>query len=143
MDKGPKSKSHPRSVPGGFYVEDGYCMACGVAHSIAPNLFSQTEEEIWHRFGKKQPETREELDQAVKVLHTQELGCHRYSGSDPSMLAGLPADCCDYYAPAPLAPIRPISYSGPIRFALLEIEGGFLTRLCRRIFRRERMGKAP
>jgi hypothetical protein len=50
---------------------------------------------------KKQPETPEEFDRAIAVLHTQELGCHRYAGSDPAILRRLPTEVCDEPTEAP------------------------------------------
>jgi hypothetical protein len=89
---------HPLNVPGDFYVENGYCMACGVPESIAPDLIGRTEEEVWHCYWKKQPKTDEEIKQAIDILHSQELGCHRYAGRDSKILKRLPRECCDAFS---------------------------------------------
>jgi DNA-directed RNA polymerase subunit RPC12/RpoP len=47
----------------------------------------------------KQPQTSDELDRAIKLIHSQELGCHRYSGADPAILRRLPAEDCDRTRP--------------------------------------------
>lgn len=88
-------KRHPQSMPGDFYVEQDCCLACGVPEVIAPDLVAHEKERYWHCYWKKQPETPDELDRAVKILHTQELDCHRYGGSDPAILERLPPECCD------------------------------------------------
>ena len=69
---------HPSSVPGDFYVINECCLACGAPQSIAPNLIG-TESPSHHCFWKKQPETPAEVDQAIKIILTQELDCHRYA----------------------------------------------------------------
>src|SRR5690242_5218578 len=47
----------------------------------------------------QQPENAAEPNQAIKLFQTQELGCHRYSGSDPAVLQKLPAEDCDHFRP--------------------------------------------
>jgi hypothetical protein len=37
----------------------------------------------------KQLATVDELDRAIKIIHTQELGCHRYSGRAPQYYKDL------------------------------------------------------
>jgi hypothetical protein len=110
-------------------------MACGVPSVLAPDLMDNTEEKYWHCFWKRQPETPKELDQAIAVLHTQELLCHRYAGTDPEILRRLPRECCDYFSPPPFVPAMFSSDGPPFRFALLESNRGIFWR---KIFRREK-----
>jgi len=84
---------------GGFYVEEGCCMSCGVPQSIAPELVAWTDEKLPSCYWIRQPETAEELSRAIKIIHTQELGCHRYSGKDPAILKRLPREECDVFHP--------------------------------------------
>ena len=87
---------HADSVPGDFYVENACCTLCGVPQMVAPNLIGVSEEKYGrHCFWKKQPESTEELKQAFMVLDQQELGCHRYAGDDPAILAHISPENCD------------------------------------------------
>jgi hypothetical protein len=82
---------------GHFYIQDSCCTGCGVPQSVAPDLVAWTNENQCYWI--KQPQTADELDRAVKIFHTQELGCHRYSGNDPAILQRLPAEDCDHIRP--------------------------------------------
>jgi hypothetical protein len=44
----------------------------------------------------KQPQSPGELDRAIEIIHSQEIGCHRYAGNDPAILKRLPPEECDY-----------------------------------------------
>ena len=113
----PKFTPHPQSEHGDFYVVKGECLACGVPHVVAPDLVGWTGEKAQHCCWKKQPETQAELDQAIKVLEVQELGCHRYAGNDPAILDRILPAYCDYPPPCPGAEtIEPHSPD----FALIE-----------------------
>ena len=128
-------KRHPESVPGDFYIEQGCCMACGVPEAIAPDLVAHDEGQYWHCYWKKQPQTPDELDRAVEILHTQELGCHRYGGTDASIIHRLPPECCDVVsAPRPLRTINTWNLAGGpgVHFTLLS-EKSFFERICGRI----------
>jgi hypothetical protein len=115
-----------------FYVQRECCTACGVPQVIAPDLVGWSDEAYPHCIWVKQPQTADELDRAIKIVHAQELGCHRYSGSDPAILERLPPEECDH-----LHPLKPPAYfssSGPApNFSLsVSAEGGFLRRLWRK-----------
>jgi hypothetical protein len=129
----PKFTPHPKSAPGGFYVEKGQCLACGVPHVVAPDLVGWTDEMFPHCYWKKQPETAADLERAIGVLEAQELGCHRYAGTDPAILDRLTSGYCDYPKPSQcvLQPTDP----EPPRFALLDDRPGPLTRAWRKITR--------
>jgi hypothetical protein len=86
----------------GFYVQEECCTSCGVPQSIAPELVGWrrddgeiTEQCYWIR----QPANADELTAVVKIIHAQELGCHRYAGNDPEILRRLPAQECDVIRP--------------------------------------------
>jgi hypothetical protein len=113
----PKFVPHPKSAPGDFYVEKGQCLACGVPHVVAPDLIGWTNEKYPHCFWKKQPETSAEVERAIKVLDAQELGCHRYAGTDPAILDRLLSTNCDY--PKQVAGVIQPNEPQPPRFALL------------------------
>jgi hypothetical protein len=132
----PKFTPHPKSAPGDFYVENEMCIACGMPHVVAPDLMGWTEDKYSHCFWKKQPRTPQEIEQAIKVLEVQELGCHRYAGTDPAILNRISSGYCDY----PLA--RPPSTQGAEtvvevpRFALLD-DGSPIFRLMKKIVGRK------
>jgi len=83
-----KFKAAPQNVPGDFYVEDNCCTFCGVPQSIAPTLFNRLDEKgtlsspISSCYVKKQPADKEEIQQMIEVIATQDLGCIRYCGND-------------------------------------------------------------
>jgi hypothetical protein len=124
---------------GGFYVEEECWMSCGVPQSIAPELVGWRNEEQASCYWLRQPETAEEVDRAIKIIHAQELGCHRYSGNDPAILKRLPRAECDFYHPEKA--FRNRYKFGPshvgVKLSLSESgkRDGVLTRLWRRILR--------
>jgi hypothetical protein len=75
---------HPRNVPGPFYVVDGCCTACDVPVTEAPDLFAY--DEACHCYVKRQPQSAEELDRALRAAWLAELQCIRYRGDDPEVL---------------------------------------------------------
>lgn len=94
---GPKHTRYALNVVGPFYVEDGCCTSCGVPHMIAPELFSEIEQD--HCFVKRQPETVVETDAMLEVIAVADLQCVRYGGSDPTIRRRLAeageAEQCD------------------------------------------------
>lgn len=91
------SKPHRLNVLGDFYVEEGCCLRCGVPWSIAPDLFEPTDDSC---YVKRQPQTGDELEKMIKVVHAQELTCIRYQGRNKAILLELKrlgeASQCDY-----------------------------------------------
>jgi len=83
MSPKPKLSSHPSSVPGDFYVQNGCCTLCGVPETLAPDLIGRSAEKIEHCYWKRQPATPDEIDRAISILAAQELGCHRYAARTP------------------------------------------------------------
>ena len=97
-----------------FYVQPGCCTSCGVPQAIAPDLVGWRNENLTQCYWLKQPQTADELDWAIKIIHTQELGCDRYGGKDPAILRRLPAEDCDNLRPdLKLNPTPYLSVSGP------------------------------
>jgi predicted RNase H-like HicB family nuclease len=91
-----KYDPQPKSAPGDFYVESGCCTACGVPQHVAPDLVGWTVEPFVSCYWKKQPETKEEFEQAFKIFDGQELGCHHYRGHDPDIQLRVGTEQCDY-----------------------------------------------
>ena len=106
MKQIPKPKRHPDSASGDFYAVYGACASCGLPEVVAPDLIAGGGASGDHCVWKKQPETPEELGQAIKVLQTQDLDCHRYAGKNPEILARLPPENCDY-------PLKPTGSTAP------------------------------
>lgn len=89
-----KRQRHPQSILGDFYVVNEECMSCGAPHVVAPDLIgwaSDSDHCIW----KKQPENDTELKQAFAAFNSSCVGCYRYAGSDPNIIARLGDDYCD------------------------------------------------
>jgi hypothetical protein len=74
-------------------------MSCGAPQAIAPELVGWRDEEATSCYWIRQRETADEPDRAVKISHTQELGCHRYLGREPAILERLPREACDFFCP--------------------------------------------
>jgi len=128
-----KFASHPNSVPGDFYVEYECCISCGVPQSLAPDLVAWTDEKSPHCYWRKQPATRAEFNRAIKALSAQELGCHRYAGTDPEILARIEPELCDY----PLLQPERSRSRGPVaerlvNFTLLD-QNGLLAKIWKMI----------
>ena len=125
---------------GDFYVQDVCCMSCGVPQAIAPELVGwRDQNRQLNCYWIKQPETADELDRAIKILHTQELGCHRYSGHDPAILKRCPPEDCDHVQPEMALNQRyTLGPSNiPLKFSLSasELKDGLLSRLWRKVAR--------
>jgi hypothetical protein len=131
-------KTEPKSVFGDFYVEETCCMSCGVPQAIAPDLVGWTSEDPQQCYWVKQPLTADELDRAIKIIHAQEIGRHRYSGATRQYYE-LPAEDCDHLRPdLKLSHIRYVASSGPTPVLSLSTsaESGVFSKLWRRLFRR-------
>ncbi|MFN9460233.1 MAG: hypothetical protein ACK6D7_23070 [Acidobacteriota bacterium] len=88
-------EAHPQSSPGDFYVVDHECASCGAPHEVASDLIGWSNPEIGHCIWKKQPETAQEMQQALAAFDACCLGCYRYAGSDPNIIAKVGVAHCD------------------------------------------------
>ena|ERR1700740_1150905 len=85
------------SCQGNFYVQQGCCLSCGVPQSVAPTLVGWRDtENSTECYWIRQPRTAEQLEQAIRIIHEQELDCHRYAGTDPKVIRKLPPSQCDF-----------------------------------------------
>jgi hypothetical protein len=98
MSPKPKLSVHPSSVPGDFYVTNGCCTSCGLPETLAPDLIGGVAANGDHCYWKKQPTTPDEIERAIDVVTSQELGCHRYAGREPEILKRLAPEDCDHFA---------------------------------------------
>jgi hypothetical protein len=133
MQHGPRFKPHPRSAPGDFYVEDGCCLACGVPHVVAPDLLGWVDTRRRHCFWIKQPETPEELARAIEVLQKQEVGCHRYAGSDLEVLQRISPENCDYPLKPANSRVDIASAPRSVEFAALDCGASRISKLWKKI----------
>jgi hypothetical protein len=101
---------HLQSAPGDFYVVNGECTSCGAPHVVAPDVVGWATPIEDHCIWTKQPATPEELDQAIAVFAVQELGCHRYAGTNPAILSRISPEHCD-------RPTEPDRFSSFLRSA--------------------------
>lgn len=102
MDGERRFLAHPQSAPGDFYVVNHGCTACGAPHVVAPDLIGWAEQdgvEMDHCIWKKQPETPAEWAQAFAAFDASCVGCYRYAGADPTVMARIGTEFCDHLIP--------------------------------------------
>jgi hypothetical protein len=93
--------AHPLNAPGDFYVEAGLCLACTAPEHEAPSLMGH-EEGDYHCYFKRQPQTPQETEMAIRAVIVGCCGAVRYGGRDPKIIEKLIAagsDDCDHQAP--------------------------------------------
>ena len=78
-------KPYYKNASGPFVVNDGECIACGAPEAEAPDLMAFDEEGRSCYF-KKQPETPEELDRALRAVCVSCCEAVRYTGNDSKVL---------------------------------------------------------
>ncbi|HEV3164384.1 MAG TPA: ferredoxin [Isosphaeraceae bacterium] len=91
---------YPKNAPGPFYVEDQCCITCAAPYHEAPDLMEHDKEGGYpHCYFKKQPETPEEVEQAVMACVVSCVRAVRYAGDDPAILRRFreerSSDSCD------------------------------------------------
>jgi hypothetical protein len=80
---------HALNAPGDFYVEDQACITCGAPEVEAPSLVCFSEGESTHCYFRKQPETMDEVEQAIRAMWASCVRALRYGGNDPGILRRL------------------------------------------------------
>lgn len=90
-----KYQAVQKNVEGDFYVKSNCCTLCGVPQEIAPKLFDglnlNSEESIDYCYVKKQPTNKNEIDNMIEVMATQDLDCVRYCGKNINILKKIVA----------------------------------------------------
>ena len=79
----------PENVPGDFYVEAGLCTRCYLVHGEAPDLLNDPAEPFDECYFRRQPQTPEEVDQAISAIWVSEMCALRYAGTDEAIIAKL------------------------------------------------------
>lgn len=71
------------------------CLVCGVPKTIAPDLihFDPHSTTASHCYFKKQPESPDEIEGAIKAVEACCCGSYHYSGSDPEIRKRLGGLC--------------------------------------------------
>src|SRR5205809_7978172 len=81
----------PENAPGDFYVEAGCCTRCCLVHGEAPGLLNDPKQPFEECYFRRQPQTPEEVEQAICAICISEVGALRYAGTDPSIINRLRA----------------------------------------------------
>ena len=86
-------KPYKLNVAGDFYVEDGECISCALPASESPSLIGEDEASKYgyHCYFKKQPQTTEEIDEAINAMHVSCCWALRYKGKDASTINKIKA----------------------------------------------------
>lgn len=71
---------HPRNAPGPFYTDHRSCISCDAPRYEAPGLITLDDDGCYFH---KQPETPEEVNQAIRAMHVSCIEAYRYGGNDP------------------------------------------------------------
>jgi hypothetical protein len=81
----------PLNAPGDFFVEDGMCIACEAPEHEAPDLMAHSEgaDSVYHCYFRRQPETPEELEHAIRAVCVSCCDAVQYGGSDPKVFARM------------------------------------------------------
>lgn len=100
---------HPRNSQGPFYVANGECISCGAPESEAQDLMSH--DDGGHCYFVRQPESPEEVEQAIHATWASCCGAVRYGGKDAEIIRKLAIlgsyDSCDEkLIPEPSGEIR-------------------------------------
>ena len=80
-----KYSAQPENI-GDFYVTKDECITCGAPEAEAPDIIEHSEKNDGQCFFKKQPETENEIDQAIKAMMISCIGALRYGGNDQKII---------------------------------------------------------
>ena len=78
---------HPENSTGDFYVTKGGCLRCGAPEDAAPDLIAYGKDGDCHF--RRQPETSEEVEEAIRAVLACCVGCYRYAGKNPVIIKRL------------------------------------------------------
>lgn len=96
---------HPENAPGDFYSLGyldgttwlGECLQCLLPEIEAPTLLAKHDETNDQTYFVRQPETAEELAQAIKAVQVCCTEALRYAGRDEKIMRQLGARLADHY----------------------------------------------
>ena len=89
----------PENAPGDFYVQADTCLQCCIPHEEAPELLNDCKVEFRECYFRRQPQTPDEVEHAIRAIWVSDLNCIRYGGNDQAIIRRLHElgrdDCCD------------------------------------------------
>ena len=102
--------AHPANCAGDFYVEQDCCITCGVPLVKAPGIFAWAELAGYRScVVARQPHTPMEIHQTLSAMHSAEVDCIRYRGTDHELSRRIAemgyAASCDLAPPADARPL--------------------------------------
>ena len=97
-DSGTKRERTPQNADGDFYVEEGTCLWCMAPENQAPELMGFEKPDGC--FFRRQPETPDEIDHAVKAVHFSCVQALRYAGNDSTIIDRLRTCGCGHLCDA-------------------------------------------
>ena len=76
------------NVPGDFYVENGECVACMLPAGESPNLIGEDEDSEYgyHCYFKKQPDSENEVHDAINAMVVSCCEALRYKGKNETTI---------------------------------------------------------
>lgn len=81
---------HPNNAPGPFYVEKDCCVSCDAPRLEAPDLIGTDDQEYgYHCYFRRQPETSDEIERAIRACAVSCVRAVRYAGGNPRILKRL------------------------------------------------------
>ena len=95
----------PLNVEGDFYTSGtqdrngkwcGDCLACALPEQEAPTLLAPLGGDRYDTYFIKQPETEEELQQAISAADVCCVGAVRYGGKNKIIINRMLPDTCDF-----------------------------------------------
>jgi len=93
------SERVPENAPGDFYVVRDRCLRCCLPHHEAPELMNDCDQEFHECYFRRQPNTPDEIKQAIKAIWVSEIEGLRYGGNDQAIIRRLhelgSGQCCD------------------------------------------------
>jgi hypothetical protein len=96
----------PENAPGDFYVVADTCLSCCAPHEEAPELMNDSTVEFRECYFRRQPQTSEEVERAIRAIWVSELSCLRYAGSDQAIIRRLHELGCGHCCDQPLLDVR-------------------------------------
>lgn len=96
--------------PQAVYIESECCTSCGIPWDAAPEVFEDGE---YSCVVRRQPTTATELRRVLTVFRSQDVGCIRYGGRDPRVLAILRRTGCAEYCDHADSTPTPRSHASP------------------------------
>ena len=82
-------KRYKKNCNGGFFVEEGECILCCMPESEAPSLMESDEESCYFT---RQPETEEEIIQAIDAIAVSCCSAVKYGGTDEKIIQKILAE---------------------------------------------------